>query len=394
MVTVAYPLWLIFQNPKLNILIVTGPGLMEKFGIKIREYVIKYGPYFNVYLSDKKHMSTHIMFEDENKSLYTGSIRIASTGGSIVGQDADYVILDDPYSGKDEDLTPTAMQKKIEWANRVIEQRIEPHTKYCILHTRWNTNDLIGYYKRTQRDLFDFVEFPALTEDNQPLWKEKYTYEDLRQKRESMGERLFSSIYLQKPLDETSDFFDMEQVNYGPLPKDDKIIKKVRSWDIAGAESLKGDFTVGVPLYWTDKGNLLLKDFIRGKYSSETANVVHATAENDGKKMPILIETGVAASGYLLFKEWENRLEGYPVEQSKPINSKVDRATPLRNLVTDGKLYVDIVDSRLEDAFYYEFKSFPYGKNDDIVDAIAHGLNWFKHSETKKTKPGLVRIKR
>lgn len=394
MVTVAYPLWLIFQNPKLNILIVTGPGLMEKFGIKIREYIIKYGPYFNVFLSDKKHMSTHIMFENEKKELYTGSIRIASTGGSIVGQDADYIILDDPYSGKDEDLTPGAMQKKIEWANRVIEQRIEPHTKYCILHTRWNTNDLIGYYKRTQREFFDFLEFPAITENGEPLWKEKYTYEELNQKRNAMGERLFSSIYLQKPLDETSDFFDMEKVKYGPLPEDDRIIKKVRSWDIAGAETLKGDYTVGAPLYWTEKGNLLLTDFIRGKYGPNTVNIVQGTAEQDGHKMPILIETGVAASGYLLFKEWENRLKGYEVEQSKPINSKVDRATPLRNLVTDGKLYVDIIDSGLEDAFYYEFKSFPYGKHDDIVDAIAHGLNWLKHSQEKKTKPGLVRISR
>lgn len=67
MVTLAFPLWLIFQNPKLNILIVNAESnLSEKFGIKIREAIKEYGIYFNVYLSDVKHASTHIMFEDKD----------------------------------------------------------------------------------------------------------------------------------------------------------------------------------------------------------------------------------------------------------------------------------------------------------------------------------------
>ena len=52
-VTLAFPLWLIFQNPDQNILIVNAEAsLSENFGIRLREYVREYGEIFNVYLSD------------------------------------------------------------------------------------------------------------------------------------------------------------------------------------------------------------------------------------------------------------------------------------------------------------------------------------------------------
>ena len=120
MVTLAYPLWLIFQDPTLNILIINNTGdLSEKFGIQLREYVRKFGGLFNVYLSDVKHSSTHLMFEDNTGELYSGSIRLVGSNGAITGQDADYIIIDDPYKGFD-DTTPSLLQKKIDWFNTIV----------------------------------------------------------------------------------------------------------------------------------------------------------------------------------------------------------------------------------------------------------------------------------
>ena len=138
MVTLAFPLWLVFQNPNLKILVVNNSSnLSEKFGIQIREFIKKIGPLFGIYLSDVKRSSTHIMFTNEQGDLYDGSIRLVGAKGSITGQDADYLVIDDPYFGFD-DITPTLLQKKIDWFHTIIEQRIEPHTKFIILHTRWH----------------------------------------------------------------------------------------------------------------------------------------------------------------------------------------------------------------------------------------------------------------
>ena len=55
-VTLAFPLWLIFQNPDLKILIVNAEAsLSENFGIRLREFVKEYGEIFDIYLSDVKH---------------------------------------------------------------------------------------------------------------------------------------------------------------------------------------------------------------------------------------------------------------------------------------------------------------------------------------------------
>lgn len=396
MVTLAFPLWLIFQNPNRNILIITGPGLSEKFGIKIREIIRQNGNIFNCYLSDVKQSATHLMFCDKNKKLYNGSIRIASINGSVTGQDADVVILDDPYKGLEEEFTPGALQKKIDWVNRVLEQRIEPHTRYCVLHTRWVENDIIGYYKKTQQHLFRFIEFSAIQPDGTPLWKERYNITELQHKKENIGERMFSAIYQQVPLDMTSDFFNTTLINYKPLPDNEKIVATCRSWDIAGANNLRGDYTAGAKLSITEKGNIILTDLVHGKFSSKTNKVIQMTAQEDSPSVPILIESGVAAAGFLLFEEWKSQLMGFQVEQSSPVNSKVDRATPLRNLVFDGRFFVLLDDDVLRQRFIDEFRSFPNGGHDDIVDAVAYGVNWLKYQNGRRKicKPGLVRIRR
>lgn len=718
MVTLAFPLWLIFQNPNLNIMIVTGsPKLAEKFGIQLREYVRELGKYFNVYLSQVKQASTHIMFCDRNNKLYKGNIMLASSGGGITGQDADYLILDDPYTGNDEEFTPSALQKKIDWVNRVIEQRIEPHTKYCILHTRWhpllhstpvltanrgwtthgdlkvgdevfkpngeptkilkvhppvlvdncfefangdrivsgnhhlwkvydwgnrkerlmetqqimerqtivgknktrcnflvdnheplhyfhqdvlidpywlglwlgdghhkrpsitsdladkdysvsntsyevvrydeknsncveafythqnltkklrnlnvygnkhipieylhnsfevrmqllaglidsdgsvekssnrvvfvntnkqllkdthelitslgfnvkiekrpldkineykrknnnlnilsqsdgyalrftphlpiptkvprkqidgngvskrvglinkykveadwgncitvdsddgmylvgknltpthNSEDIIGYYKESDPERYDFVEFPAIQEDGTPLWEERYTIEELLKKKEVVGERVFQSIYQQQPIDSTSDFFNMGMLKYGyPKEYDENYTTKVRAWDIASSDALtRNDFTAGILMYRYDD-YAIIEDLVYGRFGNNTKNVIVATAEQDTPSVKIMVETGVASAGKLLFQEWQNQLTGYMVDRAEVTGgkSKVDRATPLQNAIEDGKVYVNIQDPVSRQAFYDELQSFPNGKHDDITDATAHAYN-------------------
>ena len=97
----------------------------------------------------------------------------------------------------------------------------------------------------------------------------------------------------------------------------------------------------------------------------------------------------------LLFQSWKEQLEGFMVYQSKPIRSKADRATPLRNVVFDGQFKV-LLDGGLRQVFLDEFSTFPNGEHDDVVDSIAYGVNWLKYGDgnVRKKKPGLVRIRR
>lgn len=380
MVTLAYPLWLIFQDPDLNIFIINGEGsLSERFGIELREGVREYGKYFNVYLSDIKHSSTYLMFEDEKGNLYNGSIRLTGANGSITGQDADYLIIDDPYKGF-EDITPTLLQKKIDWFNTLILQRIEPETKLIILHTRWHSLDLQGYLKENYPDKYNFISFPAILDNGEPLWPERYPIQLLEEKKEQMGERLFEAIYQQKPLDTTSDFFDLTRIywNENITDEDKQGILSVRAWDIASSDDSKGrrnDYTCGIYMYPLKDGRYIITDMVYGQFGKNTKNSIVNTAHMDGVNTHIVIETGVAAAGKLLYDEWEQQLPGYLVEQAKPITSKVDRATPLQNAIYDGRIVINLPDTKRQQLIH-EFESFPNGEHDDIVDAVAHAYNF------------------
>ena len=382
LVTIAYPLWLIFQNPELNIFIINGEaGLSEKFGIRIREYIKRYGEYFNIYLSEDKHSSTHIMLCDKQGKNYLGSIRLTGAGGSITGQDADYLIIDDPYKGF-EDITPTLLAKKVDWFDTIVEQRIEPQTRTVLLHTRWHSADLQGVFKEHRSHKYKFITLPALNEAGEPLWPEVYSKGILEEKRESIGETKFQAQYQQQPIDSTSDFFKMTCIDYDSQLEELELRPvSVRAWDIASSEPGKNDYTAGVLMgLLNDDKTVVITDLVYGQFGSQTKNQVLETAHNDGVNTEIVIETGVAAAGKLLYQEWEDQLTGYFVDQATPMTSKVDRATPLQNAILDGNVKICISDPELRDVLIKEFQSFPNGEHKDIVDAASHAYNYLKKS--------------
>ena len=390
MITLAYPLWLLKDNKDLNILIVNNSaGLSEKFGIQLREYIRRIGPEFDLYLSDVKHSSTYIMFTDSKGELQKGSIRLVGASGSITGQDADYIILDDIYSGFD-DITPSLLQKKIDWFRTIIEQRIEPHTKLVILHTRWHSEDLQGYLHEHYPDDYSFLEFPAISETGEPLWIERYSLDEYYKKKESMGERQFQAIYQQKPLDLTSDFFHTDRLIFEDN-FDAWASSRCRSWDIASSDSSLGDqrdYTVGVRMVRTPQDTYWIFDYERGQYGNDLKHVLQSTARMDSPTYTILLETGAGTSD-LLFNEYKNALTGYNVRQSKTKGAtKEDRATPLANAIYDGKVHVMITNDEHRQAFLDEFRAFPNGKHDDIVDACAHGFNYLNRFEDNSVKTG------
>lgn len=378
LITLTYPMWALFHNPNLNILIITNSGsLSEKFGIQLREYIGEYGKYFNVYLSDVKRSQSYLMFSDEKGKLYNGSIRLVGKGGSITGQDADILILDDPYKGLEEEFTETALEKTIDWFNNIVEQRIEPQTQLIILHTRWNSFDLQGYIKQNDADAYHFLEFPAIKDDDTPLWPERYTIEELRKKEARMGTRMFNAIYQQKPMDAEGEFFDIKKLKYGK-PPETKMIGKCRAWDIAGSDDSNGemnDYSVGILMELYEDQSVRITDIVRGQFGNNIKNIILETAIRDGIETHIVIETGVAGAGKLLYEEWKTQLRGFIVEQAIVVTSKEDRATPFRNAMLDGLVYLDVGDDYKTD-FLLELGGFPFVLHDDQVDAASHAFNY------------------
>jgi predicted phage terminase large subunit-like protein len=321
------------------------------------------------------------MFEDLDGRLYDGSIKLMGTGGTITGQNVDILICDDLVKGFS-DVTPTLLDKKIEWFKSIILQRLEPHSKLIILGTRWASNDVIGYLQENQPNDYKFINLTALNEDESDcIWNNRYNVKFFQDRRKEIGERLFEALYQQKPLDMTGSFFNLDKVMFskyqGPLGNSKGT---VRSWDFAYSNEEKGevnDYTAGIKMTRTVDDMYLVHDLVYGQFGEDLIHTVKSTARLDTPNIPILLETGTkgGASKFLFDSYKQMYLKGFRVQQSEPLGSKVDRAAPFRDAILDGKVIIDLPDNEREQVIR-QLQSFPLHKRDDIIDAMSYAYNF------------------
>ena len=151
LITLAFPLWLISKDPSLNIMVINSTfTLSESFGIRIRDLVDQYGEKIGLKVSDKKHASGWLMFEDLDGNLTGGSIRLIGIGGQITGFDADWIIVDDLVKVV-QDTTQTVLNKTKDFFNGIVMQRVEPDTRLIVLGTIWHSDDILSYLRSSRQ---------------------------------------------------------------------------------------------------------------------------------------------------------------------------------------------------------------------------------------------------
>lgn len=383
LITLSFPFWLILMNPTINILIVNySQGLADDFGMILRQLFIDNQELLstrNIYLSEKEHAKSRFRFENSKGELL-GSIKLVGVGGPITGRDVDICICDDLIKGHS-DCTPTLLDKLYSWYQNILIPRLEPWSKLFMLGTRWHSQDVIGRLMQEQPDKYRFITIKALEDDGTCIWSNRYDPNFFIDRKEEVGERVFNAQYQGQPLDETGDFFNLDKVRFitdDELPNY-KIISKVRSYDCAYSDDTKGDVndrTASVLMLRTIDDYYIIRELRADRYGERLFNVIQSTARLDTPQIPVLIETGtVGGSSKALFDIYKDRLQGYRVEQSKPIHSKVDRAYGFKEAILDGKVLI-CLDDYSRGQLLEEMRGFPLMKHDDIIDACSYAYNY------------------
>lgn len=387
LITLSYPFWLIYMNPRLNIMVINyNKSLAEDFGLKLRQLFFDNKKVLNergIQLSDKQYSKSKFMFENINTGELLGSISLIGVGGTITGKDVDVCIIDDALKGY-EDTTPSRLDKLWGWFKSILLQRLEPESKLIILQTRWHTQDLIGRIIAEENKDYDYINLKALNNDDTCIWPERYTSDFFHERKKEQGERIFQALYQGQPLDETGDYFNIDNIFYDD-PYDsmtNHIIGKCRSWDLAYTaenENKSSDYTAGAYIYKNYKNEYILSDLVYGKFGEKNINKIRATAKRDGVDAPILVETGtVGGASEMLYHEYKKKLPGYNMKQSLPIGSKIDRAFTLQQAILDRRFGITIYDDNLREEVLKQLKAFPNGKNDDIIDAISYAVSYLE----------------
>ena len=398
--TIAYGAWLLLNNPKRRILIVNAEeGLSQYFGGDLRNLLRNIAPFFKLEISDEKATTTYIKLKEDGVTQ-DGYLQLTGATGKITGRPVDFLIVDDPYKGLDDELTPTALQKKWNWFTKIIEQRLRTkgRSKLVVLHTRWHSEDIQGRILADdyQRQKYEFVEFPAIaTEDDilgrspgEPLWPNYYDKEFYQDKERTMGERQYQAIYQQTPLDLTSDFFHLDHLHWDDYYIEQYNIANCRSYDMAYTSqqealdnNINADYTGGLHAEKISESHYIFSDFLYKRLGKENINYIKRNAKFDGTAKPILIEPGTkGGAAKELFRLWDkDYLTEYNCIQSEPIGTKADRATALANAIFDGKIHIYCPDPAMKKILKTQLESFPYGTaHKDLIDAMAYAYNYLK----------------
>ena len=382
-ITLSFPFWLILMNPELNILIVNyNDKLANRFGTRLRQLFIDNSDLLasrDIYLSKAEHAKASFRFEN-NRGELLGSINLVGVGGTITGTDVDICICDDLIKGF-KDTTQKLLDDLYEWFKEIIIPRLEPHSKLFVLGTRWHTQDIIGRLKENHPEKYEFIELKALNEDGSCIWPNKYTPEFFEERREEVGDRIFEAQYQGQPLDETGDFFNLDNIIFEEDfdYKNPLILNKCRSWDFAYSDEETGkdnDYTASCKMYRLMEDIYYVTDVSMARYGDDLLNVVKSVARLDTPNIPILMETGTKGGAALeLYNQYKEHFTGYMTKQSEPVGSKVDRAIGFKYALLQGRIRFVLNDNQRE-IVLRQLKGFPLAKHDDLIDALSYAYNY------------------
>jgi len=310
-------------------------------------------------------------------------------GGAVTGKGADVLIIDDPHSEQEATLAETnsdIYDKTYEWYTSGPRQRLQPGGAIIIVMTRWSKKDLTGQVLKSdaQRDGegWRLIEFPALFDDDTPLWPEFWSQKELFALREELPVSKWQAQYMQQPTSEVSAIIKREwwQIWEDETPPACEFT--IQSWDTAFLKTERSDYsactTWGVFYQDDDTGRsqaniILLNSF---KRRMEFPELKQKAVEQYKEWEPDSLIVEAKASGAPLV--FELRAMGLPVQEYTPSkgNDKISRLNAVADIFASGRVWVP--GTRWADELVEEVASFPSGEHDDLVDSMSQALLRFR----------------
>lgn len=386
-VSETFPSYYLGKNPDKRIIAISySQALARKFGRLNRN---KFGE-FGVTLFDEKLSMTNASQTDWGLEGRNGGMIATGIGGSITGQGADVLIIDDPFKNAEEANSSTIRNKVWDEWESTLSTRLHKGASVIIIMTRWHEDDLIGrLLKRSSRE-WNRIRLPAIAEDDDLLGREPgeplapelgFDEKWAEEKKIEVGSRAWAALFQQRPSPAGGNIFKRHWIRYYGGPPDEEgkqhnlpahMDKIAQSWDCTFKDSAKSDYVAG-QVWARHGGNFYLLDRVKERMNlPETIKAIRNMTDKWPSARAKWIED--KANGPAVMQMLEGEISGLiPVE---PAGGKEARANAVSPLFEAGNVYLPHPTiAPYVDEFVEELISFPMGENDDEVDACTQALN-------------------
>ena len=393
LVSIYFPAWFIGKFPNKKVMMVSHTtDLAVDFGRKVRNIV-------DSPLYKQIFPTVHLASDSKSAGRWNtnmgGEYYACGIGSSIAGRGADLLLVDDPHSEQDViNGNFEVFEKAYEWFTYGARTRLMPGGRVAIIQTRWHLDDLTGRVVKDMAmnegsDQYEVVEFPAIIETvnkrtgdtiQKALWPEFYDLTALLRTKASMPLFQWNAQYQQNPTSEEASVVKREWWKIWEKEDPPRCEYLIMSLDSAAETHTRADYTAlttwGVFMNEeADAYHIILLNSIKKRVEFPELKRLAQEEYDEWEPDAFIVEK--KSSGVALYQEM--RRMGVPVQEFTPhrgSGDKLARLNSVADIVASGLVWVP--QSRWAEELVEEVAAFPFGSNDDLVDATVMALVRFR----------------
>lgn len=404
--------WILGKRPNTEfILAANSSELARKFGRDARDF-IGTEAYRRIF------PDTQLRSDEKSKDTWMttsgGGFKAVGAGSTITGFGGKFIIVDDPYKGRQEAESSTVQKKIVDWYTSTLDSRLQNgQGAIIVIMQRWNPNDIVAHLlDKTEEKKGDpnfvpweLINFPAIAEEDEyvphkflpkekpfksgphkgqvlfrkageALAPEVFPLESLLAKKSDVGAYFWASQYQQNPI-----LTDMQEFHEGLFksykPESDEFKRDVEPYleyytlvDPAISKNVEADETVVLTIgRHKNNGDIYRVKQDAGKGVSPqqlVSNIFKHYALYKPRKVVVEQVAYQKSIEYLIKEEQKKRgvfFKVYDVKRQK----KEERIRGLLGLYELGLIHHLPVDQEYETQLLH----FPRGKHDDRIDCMS-----------------------
>lgn len=363
-----------------------------------KNYIENYGEMYEDGLTWKED---EIVVAGRSPSTRNPTVSAAGVGGNLVSRHYDLIIADDLMNEQNVNTREQAEKVK-DWWRRAMSL-LSPQGEMLTIGTRWSHFDLYQYILDELPHRVDsYVR--AAKENGELYYPEMLDYETLDELREMQGSYIYSSFYMNDPVDESSALIKKQDIHYYDIecPCGERHRKPDRAemsvfvmCDPAVSQRVTADFSSIITAGIDEENNWWVLEAKRGRWTVneligrlfETSNSYNA----DGVSIEVI---GQAQTLLATIHDHENVSNQFlPLTEIKSRGGKRKQSrirSSLQARFERGKVFIDSRMNELEN----ELLRYPRSKHDDMIDALTDlteiGFPPSYIDEEKNRKPATI----